>query len=123
MKMNSNRNKKQLHLLAKYTEREPVEIDLENKLEDLQAAVEGYIETVTLFSNLVIICNEEGRISHMPYNTCLMGIDFYGPVLIAGRKGDEFADTPINPEEYRILFSKESEDYYRARHYRKGASV
>lgn len=35
---------------------------IENTLEGFQAAVGGYIETVTPCSDLTIVCNEEGRL-------------------------------------------------------------
>lgn len=66
-----------------------------NSLENLQRFVGGYIETVTPFTNLVIICNEEGRLRGLPYNCTILGVDFYGDILIAGVKGDEFADIPF----------------------------
>lgn len=36
-------------------------------LEELQAAVGGYIEMVTL-KNKIIICNEEGKLMNLPLN-------------------------------------------------------
>jgi len=69
--------------------------NVSNSLENLQRFVGGYIETVTPFTNLVIICNEEGRLRGLPYNCTILGYDFYGDILIAGVKGDEFADIPF----------------------------
>lgn len=74
-------------------------IDIENELEPLQEFVDGYIETVTAFTNLVIICNEEGRLRNMDYCCAILGADFYGPVLIVGRSKDEFDDVPFTFEE------------------------
>lgn len=74
-------------------------IDIENELEPLQEFVDGYIETVTAFTNLVIICNEEGRLRNMDYCCTILGADFYGPVLIVGRSKDEFDDVPFTFEE------------------------
>lgn len=36
--------------------------DIPNTLEELQATVGGYIETVTIATDAAIICNEEGRL-------------------------------------------------------------
>ena len=63
----------------------------DNTLEAFQKAVGGYIETVTLASDLVLICNEYGRINESPYNVTIGGCDFYGPVLAVGIADDEFA--------------------------------
>ena len=73
-------------------------IDIENELEPLQEFVGGYIETVSLFTNLVIICNEEGRLRDMDYCCTILGHDFVGPVLIVGRDRDEFDDVPFTFE-------------------------
>lgn len=46
----------------------PEIIEVENTLKALQREVSGYIETVTIASDAVIICNEEGRILGLPDN-------------------------------------------------------
>ena len=69
---------------------------MDNTLEALQAFVGGYIETVRLFKDVVVICNEEGRLLGLPENCNLLGFDFVGPVILAGTNGDEFADVPEN---------------------------
>lgn len=66
--------------------------DIPNTLEELQASVGGYIETVTIASDVVIICNEEGRLQGLPHNCRIFGVDFVGPILIAGVDEDEFTD-------------------------------
>lgn len=66
--------------------------DIPNTLEELQATVGGYIETVTLAKDAAIICNEEGRLLGLPYNCRFWGVDFVGPILVVGVDGDEFTD-------------------------------
>lgn len=63
---------------------------IENTLEALQAFVGGYIETVTVTSDCCIICNEEGRLLGMPHCCTIFGVDFCGPVVIVGIKGEDF---------------------------------
>ena len=72
----------------------PEIIEVENALKALQAEVGGYIETVTIASDAVIICNEEGRILGLPYNCRFWGVDFVGTILVVGTKGDEFCNVP-----------------------------
>lgn len=72
----------------------PEIIEVGNTLKALQREVSGYIETVTIASDAVIICNEEGRILGLPDNCRVCGVDFVGKVLIVGTKGDEFCDVP-----------------------------
>ena len=71
---------------------QPKLIDIENSLEALQAAVGGYIETITVTSDACIICNEEGRLLNLPFNCKLCGKNFVGPLLVVGVDGDEFTD-------------------------------
>ena len=72
----------------------PEIIEVGNTLKALQREASGYIETVTIASDAVIICNEEGRILGLPDNCRVCGVDFVGTVLIVGTKGDEFCDVP-----------------------------
>ena len=82
----------QILICVKYPGEEPrVEPLFDNTLEAFQEAVGGYIETVTLCTDLVLIVNEEGRIKGLPYNTTICGCQLYGPVLAVSTKGDEFA--------------------------------
>ena len=75
--------------------------DIPNTLKELQETVGGYIETVTIATDAVIICNEEGRIRGLPHNCRFCGIDLCGPILIAGYSGDEF--TSLSAETTGLL--------------------
>ena len=68
-----------------------VELLFENTLQAFQEAVGGYIETVTIASDAVLICNGEGRLLDLPHNCNFAGMDFVGTLLIAGVRGEEFA--------------------------------
>ena len=72
---------------------EPEVIDIDNTLKALQAEVGGRIETVSI-ADVVIICNEEGRLCGLPYNCRFVGVDFVGTILVVGRDRDEFCDVP-----------------------------
>lgn len=80
-------------LIIKKEPGQPAEVvsRFDNTLEAFWRAVGGYIETVTLASDLCLICNEEGRLQGLPYNTTVCGVSFVGPVLAVGVKGEEFA--------------------------------
>lgn len=62
-----------------------------NTLEAFQEAVGGYIETVTICSDLVLIVNEEGRLRGLPFNEYVCGLDLFGPIVAVSVKGDDFA--------------------------------
>ena len=68
--------------------------DIPNTLEELQAAVGGYIEAHTFATDCCVICNEEGWLLDLPYNLNFLGVNWFGPILIVGIDGEEFADIP-----------------------------
>ena len=62
----------------------PKEVEIENTLEKLQSLVDGYIECVYLpkDSDVILICNDEGKINNMPLNRDI-GYDIIaGPFLL-----------------------------------------
>lgn len=73
-------------------------ITIENKLEALQEAVRGYIETITLIPDkAVMIVNEEGRILGMAANhaaSTIAGGLIVGPAIVVGVDGEDFCDVP-----------------------------
>lgn len=82
----------QILVVVKEPGKEPrVEPLFDNTLEAFQKAVGGYIEAVTIADDLVVICNEEGRLLRLPINTRVAGITFVGTVIAVGVNGDEFA--------------------------------
>ena len=74
------------------------QVEIENTLEALQAAVNGYIETIGIVpGEAVMIVNEEGRLRGMepnPIASAFAGIDIVGPALIVGVDEDDFTDVP-----------------------------
>ena len=70
----------------------PEVVDIQNTLEALQEAVGGYIEVFPVATDLVILCDEEGRIDGKPFNCNLCGTDFCGTILFVGVDGPEFTD-------------------------------
>ena len=82
----------QILVVIKEPGQEPrVEPLFDNTLDAFQKAVGGWIEAVTINDDLVIICNEEGKLRGLPFNVNVCGIGFVGPVVAVGVKGDEFA--------------------------------
>jgi hypothetical protein len=73
-------------------------VDIENKHEAFQEAVDGYIETVTLIPDeVVMIVNEEGLLRGMginPLASCLYGSAIVGVAVVVGVDGEEFCDVP-----------------------------
>ena len=73
-------------------------------LENLQRYVGGYIEVAKIAKDLVVICDEEGRLKGKPFCCNILGVNFVGDIIIAGMKGAEFADIPISYAEAKRYF-------------------
>ena len=95
---------KKIKVIVKRPDSVPYSTHISNSLENLQKTVGGYIETVTLASDCVVICNEEGMLKRLPYNCNICGVDFVGTIVIAGINGDEFSDIPLSFEEFKKVF-------------------
>ena len=83
---------------------------IRNELGTFQKIVGGYIETVTIAQDAVIICNEEGRLKGLPHNCEVCGVDFVGTIIIAGVRRSEFTDVPLRAQmarEIRLLKEEE----------------
>lgn len=94
-----------IRVLIKEPGKVPMHTYIPNTLESLQKNVGGYIETVTAAKDLVIICNEEGRLQGLPYNCSILGLDFVGTIILAGTDGEEFCDLPAGIDVWKSLFS------------------
>ena len=74
--------------------------NISNRLENLQKTVEGYIEVVPVKQSpdgkdIILICNEEGKLRGLPHNFYLWDEEIVGTVIICGVDGDEFGDLPL----------------------------
>jgi hypothetical protein len=69
-------------------ERAPEVVEIENSLEALQAAVGGYIETVSMPCGLVLVCNEEGKIRGLPFNRYFGNDYIAGNFVVVGTDGE-----------------------------------
>lgn len=77
-------------------------VEIENELQVFQNIVGGYIET-TGYKNLVIICNEEGKLRGLQPNIVLGREMLVGPIIVCGASGDEFADVPIDMRKWEQI--------------------
>ena len=58
--------------------KQPEITEIEDNLNSLQEAVEGYIEAVYIKDGYVLVCNEEGKLHGLELNRALYGKDYYG---------------------------------------------
>lgn len=77
-------------------------LEIENELSVFQKIVGGYIET-TGRKDLIIICNEEGKLQGMKPNL-VFGTDLIvGTIIVCGASGDEFTDVPITFDKWKCI--------------------
>ena len=70
---------------------------VEKELKEMQQAVGGYIETVTISEDSVMIVDEEGMLKNYQHNdlaSYISGVHIYGTALIVGVDGEKFTDCP-----------------------------
>ena len=77
---------------------------ISDSLWNLQTIVEGYIEIVRIADDMVVICNEEGRLRDLPFNCRIDGEDLVGTLIFAGVDGEEITDMPISFNSYKRMF-------------------
>lgn len=81
-----------------------------NKLETLQYIVKGegqergFIEAVHVSKNLIVICNEEGRLMNLPRNCVINDVPFCGTIILIGEDGEDFDDCPIDLDGFERMF-------------------
>ena len=88
----------------------PKEIEIDNTLEAKQKIVDGLIECV-YFNDVIIICNEEGKINGMTPNRDIGSDIVFGPFLIVGddyEKGEFKSLTEKQILDNKIRFDENS---------------
>jgi hypothetical protein len=91
----------------------PVEIEIEDKLEEYQKLVGGYIETTYIqnVDDVVLICNDEGKINGMNPNRDIGHDIIFGPFLIIGDDYENAGFKSLTENqilENKIRFDKQS---------------
>lgn len=70
----------------------PEIVNIENTLEAYQSIVEGYIETVSLGPDLMMICNEEGKLNNLTINFILDHDPIVGTVFFTNYNEEDLTD-------------------------------
>ena len=95
---------KKIGVLIKEPGKKPRHVNISCTLDNLQKTVGGYIETVSLETDLVVICDEEGRLKGKTHCCKVSGVDFGGTIIMCGKKDDEFDDLPVSWESMKMMF-------------------
>lgn len=93
-----------IYVLTKRPGEPPRRVWISDTLENLQRFVGGYIEIVHIASDLVLICDEEGRLKNKPYNCTLLGAPFVGDIIICGTRGEELDSLPCDRKRLKQYF-------------------
>ena len=90
-----------MRILYKQPGQDPRSLVIPNELKVMQQLVGGYIETLRISDNGILVMNEEGKLLGLEPNFYLgaIGDTIVGPVLVVGENGDEFADLPEDEAE------------------------
>ena len=75
--------------------------EIDNTLEELQRIVGGYIETVSVFDDVLLIVNEEGKFLGLEPNINFYGDVLVGTIIAVGRDEEEFCDLPLTFNEWK----------------------
>lgn len=91
----------------------PYEKTIPNRLKDKQAIVDGYIEYVRLLEDedVVLICNEEGKINGSPHNRYIGYDMIFGTFIIVGESANDGEDRSLTDEQiekYKQRFNYDS---------------
>lgn len=70
-----------------------------NELASFQALVGGYIETVPVDGEMLLLVNEEGKLQGLPANFAYGQDVLCGTVVAVGIQGDSFTSCPIRTDE------------------------
>ena len=79
--------------------------EIENTLDVLKELVGGYIETITLHDDIILICNEEGKLQGLPPNFAMGNDVIVGTVVFVSFDGKEDF-TGLNDWQIEYLMSK-----------------
>lgn len=85
---------------------DPYVVPVSAELDAMQKLVGGYLQEVKICNDLIVLCDEEGKLKGQPYNCCLCGLTFVGTLVFAGVKNNDWADLPLSYSEFRTLFSR-----------------
>ena len=103
---------KKLRVLICEAGKAPRVAEIEDTLKAKQEIVGGYIECIYLNDDVIMVCNEEGKLIGLPYNRPLFtpNGEFYdivcGDCFIVGNDGEDFRSlTDAEIEEWNELYS------------------
>lgn len=94
-----------IRILVVEPNKEPYQLKIEHKLENLQQIVGGLIEFVELEHNVDLICNEEGKLDNLEFNRVITNDIICGTFFIVGQhKGETISLSKKKIKKYKKIF-------------------
>lgn len=94
-----------IRILVVEPNKEPYQLKIEHKLENLQRVLGGLIEFVELEHNVDLICNEEGKLNNLEFNRVITNDVICGTFFIAGHhKGETISLSKKQIKKYKKIF-------------------
>lgn len=87
-----------IKVIVKRVGEDPVEEEVENRLGALQDLVGGYLEAVTIATDMCVLVDEEGLLKGRKYNCDICNYPLFWTVVLVGTDGENFVDCPIGVE-------------------------
>lgn len=85
----------------------PQVLDIDSGLASMQALVGGYIENVTLEDGVGLVCNEEGKLTGLPFNRRVPELnDVIRGNFFISRYNDEGETVDVTPEDIKKYTEK-----------------
>lgn len=92
---------RKIKVIIKRPDSPPYTTHISNTLANLQKTVDGPIECVYLANDLIMVCNEEGKLRGLESNFRLYGDAIVGTAIFIGTKGEDFVDCPVDLKELK----------------------
>lgn len=80
--------------------------EIDGSLESMNKIVGGYIEIVYIKDNIILVCNEEGKLKGLPFNRIVNDDRFVGNFFVCKSKGEDMVG--LSKDELETYVSKYS---------------
>lgn len=77
---------------------------IENSIEEFQRIIGGYIESISIASDLVILCDEDGKMKGLAPSVIVGALEIVGTVIFVGKKNQRFTNIPLNRADLENTF-------------------
>ena len=93
-----------IRVFVKRTRQDPCQVSIPAEPEAIMDLVGGCPKEIAVSTDLVILCDEDGKLTDKSYNCTICGYNFVGTLVFVGIKDDEWADCPLSYSEFRATF-------------------